>query len=192
MSRALLAFNPEAYGSDSNILLFGVAMPQPTHSFGISALEEIDLATHFLEAESSASLAALLKYIIERSSARRGAALPPQAIAPLLQRLLQVAEIVRNALRSEDTGQHALSPEAIFGTELEGLSPEDQEFETARRFVQFAGQLTRAAIGAGRVPGSDPLVSDAGKLAVRRLAPGLRRALGQAGFNTRSRMRFGH
>jgi hypothetical protein len=189
MSRALLAFNPEAHGSDSNILLFGVAMPRPTHGVGISALEEIDLASHFLEAGSIASLNTLLQHIIQRSSATHGTALPPRAAAPLLLSLMRVAKLVHDALRSEGTGQFALSPEAIFGTELEGLSPEDQEFETARQFVQFADELTRAALRASH--GLRPDAFDAENPALRRLAPGVPRALGQAGFNTRGGMRFG-
>ena len=33
----------------------------------------------------------------------------------------------------------------LFGLELEGMSPEDQEFEVARRFVRFAGAAARNA-----------------------------------------------
>jgi hypothetical protein len=34
------------------------------------------------------------------------------------------------------------------GLELEGLSPEDQEFEAARQFVRFAGQAVKNAVEA--------------------------------------------
>jgi hypothetical protein len=98
---------------------------------------------------------------------------------------------VRSALRSEGGRRFALSPEAIFGTELEGLSPEDQEFETARRFIQFSGALARAAVSGGRAPRTDLIASHAGNLAVRRLAPGLPQALDQTTFNTRTQVRSG-
>lgn len=40
------------------------------------------------------------------------------------------------------------------GLELEGLSPEDREFEAARQFVRFAGQAVKNAMEAG--PNADP------------------------------------
>jgi hypothetical protein len=60
-----------------------------------------------------------------------------------------------------------------FGLELEGLSPEDQEFEVARRFVQFARDAVRESqrrLGTGPAQQvSRQAVASAG----RRLAPGL-------------------
>lgn len=61
----------------------------------------------------------------------------------------------------------------IFGLELEGLSPEDQEFEVAKRFVRFA---SAAAKNAAMMPSSAPPMS-AAKIAVKKAArthaPGL-------------------
>ena len=63
-----------------------------------------------------------------------------------------------------------------FGLELEGLSPEDQEFEAARRFVRFAGE---AAKQAGRVAAAidDPQAAAKKALttAAKKFAPGLLR-----------------
>jgi hypothetical protein len=193
MSRALLAFNPETSLHAGNILLFGVAVPRPAHGSGLSAIEELNLASHFLEARSGPAMAALLKYIIGRSGAAVGQTTHPHAAAPLLQRLMRAAAVVRDALRSSAPEGSPLSPEGIFGTELEGLSPEDQEFETARRFVQFAGELTRAALRARRGAQADLNASYAERVATRRLAPGLLRALDRsaASFDTRSHMRLG-
>lgn len=42
----------------------------------------------------------------------------------------------------------------VFGLELEGLSPEDKEFELARHFVCFADRAARAALQAGAQLGS--------------------------------------
>jgi hypothetical protein len=63
----------------------------------------------------------------------------------------------------------------LFGIELEGLSPEDQEYQTARRFVQFAAEATRRAMAARRrLP--PPAAARAGIVsAARRHAPGLLR-----------------
>jgi hypothetical protein len=42
-------------------------------------------------------------------------------------------------------GQLASAAGRVFGLELEGLSPEDQEFEVAKRFVRFAGEAVKNA-----------------------------------------------
>ncbi|NUQ72936.1 MAG: hypothetical protein HUU21_05225 [Polyangiaceae bacterium] len=66
---------------------------------------------------------------------------------------------------------------SAFGLELEGLSPEDQEFEVARRFVRFAKE---AAKGATAQAGLDPrtIASSALRNAAKRHAPGLLSTLG--------------
>jgi hypothetical protein len=178
MSRALLAFRPEAYGSDGDILLFGVSISRPVRSRGPSPIEQLSLANHFLESQSAPAMAALLEYIIRRASASYGWPIQPQVAASLLPRLMRAAAVVRDALRSSDARQYPFSPEGIFGTELEGLSPEDQEFESARRFVQFVDELARiAALAAPTVP-QHLLASYAEREAARHLAPGLARVLG--------------
>jgi hypothetical protein len=190
MSRTLLAFNPEAYGSGGDRLLFGVTAPAATRPVGISALEELNLATQFLEVQPGAEMVALLKSIIHRSGTWRGKAIDPQLVSSLLHRLVRNAAIVRNALRSGDaTIGYPISPEGIFGTELEGLSPEDREFETALRFVRMADEMTRIAARAapGAVP--DIVASHAERLVVRRLAPGLSRVLAPFPMNFRARRR---
>lgn len=57
----------------------------------------------------------------------------------------------------------------VFGLELEGLSPEDQEFEAARRFVRFASSAAHSWVRRG----GSPLW--ALRRAARRHAPGLYR-----------------
>ncbi len=47
-------------------------------------------------------------------------------------------------------GKLASAAGKAFGLELEGLSPEDQEFEVAKRFVRFAGEATKKAAQAPR------------------------------------------
>jgi hypothetical protein len=61
----------------------------------------------------------------------------------------------------------------IFGLELEGLSPEDQEFEVARRFVRLAGDAAKNA--ATIAPSADPRPAAAAalKMAARKHAPSL-------------------
>jgi len=193
MSRALLAFNPEAYGSGGDRLLFGVAAPIAPCPSGLSALEELNLATQFLEAQPGIETVSLLSSIIQRSGKSREGTIDPEVVRPLLNRLARSAVIVRNALRSSETATGSpISPEGLFGTELEGLSPEDREFETALRFVRMASEMTR--IASHSPPGTSPdiIASRAERLVTRRLAPGLSRALpSPIGFRARRRARLG-
>jgi len=59
------------------------------------------------------------------------------------------------------------------GLELEGLSPEDREFEATKQFVRFAGETVKNALQA--VPGADPTAIARGAMAeaARQYAPGL-------------------
>lgn len=61
----------------------------------------------------------------------------------------------------------------IFGLELEGLSGEDREFETARAFTKFAGEAAKNAAFAP--PNADPQAAAkaAAVAAAKKFAPGL-------------------
>jgi hypothetical protein len=71
-------------------------------------------------------------------------------------------------------GKIASADGEVFGLELEGLSPEDREFETARHFIRFAGEAARHA---SQLNADDPHLGArrAVALAARALAPGLLR-----------------
>jgi hypothetical protein len=194
MSRALLEFNPESHGIGGDTLLFGVAIPSAPQRSGPSELEELDLASKLLEARSGSQLAALLRHITNRASAIARRRIDPQVQGLLLNRFARAAVIVRTGLQSDrqTTGLQA-SPEVIFGAELEGLSPEDQEFEIARRFVRLTFDASRNAALAAQGVAPDVIASNAERLAARRLAPGLLRVLGPPpmGFRARHRARLG-
>jgi hypothetical protein len=183
MSRALLEFNPDVQSHSGDVLLFGIALPQPIHVPGLSALEELNLASHFLEAHSAPALASLIEYVVSRAGTEGGRPIGPRASAALWERLTRAAAVIRHALRPDIVGGSALSAEAIFGSEFEGLSPEDQEFETAHRFIRLASEMSRAVACRGRGVPPDLLAAQA----ECRFAPGLARALAllTARFNTR-------
>lgn len=70
-------------------------------------------------------------------------------------------------------GKLASAAGKAFGLELEGLSPEDQEFEVARRFVRLAGDAAKkAALTPKNVP-SNKAAMGAVKAAAKKHAPGL-------------------
>ncbi len=193
MSSTLLAFNPEAYGSGGDRLLFGVAVPLPPRPSALSALEELNLASMFLEVKSGSGMSTLLKHIVYRGSTR-GQSVDPGIAGSLLRRLTLAAATVRDSLRPGSAGTgYPRSPEAIFGTELEGLSPEDQEFETARRFVRFAHEMTNVAARAVSGVAPEIIATRAERLTAHRLAPGLSRAIASPPmyFRARHRARIG-
>jgi hypothetical protein len=63
----------------------------------------------------------------------------------------------------------------LFGLELEGLSPEDQEFEVARQFVRFAGAAAKNAAQAEPQVPPQAAARAALVAAARQHAPGLLR-----------------
>jgi hypothetical protein len=73
----------------------------------------------------------------------------------------------------------------VFGLELEGLSPEDQEMEAAKRFVRLA---TAAAHNAANAEGGSPadVVKQALVTAAQQHAPGLLRGATNGGVGAGS------
>jgi hypothetical protein len=61
----------------------------------------------------------------------------------------------------------------MFELELEGLSGEDQEFEVAKRFVQFAGEATKQATSAPANAAPQQVAQKALTVAAQKYAPGL-------------------
>lgn len=61
----------------------------------------------------------------------------------------------------------------LFGLELEGLSPEDQEFEVARRYVRLAGEAAQQAAKAPARAPARAVARTALKKAAQKHAPGL-------------------
>jgi hypothetical protein len=193
MNRALLAFNPEAEGSGGDALLFGVASPDVGRATALTALEELDLASSFLEVPPGSRMAAFLRHLVSRSAHCGGSAADPAVMRALHRRLVRSGSAVHAAL-GDAPARQVPSPETLFGTELEGLSPEDREFETARRFVRFAVEASRliACVPSGAAP--ERIAAHAERLAGRRLAPGLvpgasnRVGMSPAGFRARRRL----
>lgn len=70
-------------------------------------------------------------------------------------------------------GRLARGAGRIFGLELEGLSPEDQEFEVARRVVRLAGNAAKQAAKAPTRANPDSVAKVAIVAAAKKDAPGL-------------------
>ncbi|HUB50206.1 MAG TPA: hypothetical protein VMB73_34985 [Acetobacteraceae bacterium] len=122
--------------------------------------EELELASELLEVSSQRDLDGYIDELVGRASRAAGGTIPDPVqhdlgdiFKGIAKTLLPVAggalgffaggpagAALGSSLAS--TAGHAL------GLELEGLSPEDAEFEAARQFVKFAGSAVQNALGA--------------------------------------------
>lgn len=170
MNRLLLGYSPDFDIFDE--------VPRVPHSMSTRAqrqaarshADDPAQAAELLEAADQGELHAALTRLLRGAA---GTALRPAVEAELGRLLLQAAV---QALPSPDVTSRDAQARAsrFFGIELEGLSPEDQEFESARRFVQLIEDAARhaAAAPARLAPPSAALWAAA--QAAKRHAPGWR------------------
>ena len=132
--------------------------------------DELTLAARLLELRGGAQLDRFIDAMV------RGGGAP----APLAQALKRAARQVLplhgwagapviDALRRRGQADPIARAAHIFGVELEGLSPEDKEFELAQRFVRFAREAIRLAANAIQPAGVAAALAEA----ARSHAPGL-------------------
>jgi hypothetical protein len=145
----------------------------------------MELAAQLLEITNDAELDQFIGRQLQSAARAAGSVLPPPVLQPLsralkatLKHTLRIVGDGSEAVAS-NTGGHGDPSLAVaantFALELEGLSPEDQEFEVARRFVRLTRSAGRRAPRfvrrfPARVAARRTLVS-----AARRHAPGLLR-----------------
>ena len=147
--------------------------------------EQLELASELLEVTNEAELDRFLGDLIQRAGQAVGKFVKSpegQAIGSALKGAAkQVLPAIGSAVGgylggstgAKLGGDAATAAERAFGLELEGLSDEDAEFETARRFVNFAGDAVKNMALAP--PGMDPrsAARSAAIAAARTHAPGL-------------------
>jgi hypothetical protein len=154
-----------------------------------SAEEEADLAAELLEIGDEAELERFLGNLV-RTVARgaggflrspEGRALGRGLVAAARRGLpwagRQIGAYVgRQAGDALGRGAAALAGR-VFGLELEGLSPDVQEYEVARKFVRLAGGAARSLVTAPPAASPAAAAKKAIVAAARRYAPGLVRGL---------------
>jgi hypothetical protein len=166
----------------------------------LNEVEEMELAAEFLEIHDEEELDQFLGKLIKRVGRRikkfvktpvggalmralKGAAV---AAVPGLAPVIGAAGVVKSALGRREEKPEAEPPAAaaepttedageIFGMELEGLSPEDQEFEVARRFVRFGAEAAAQAADAEEGEAPERTVEQAVNRSAAQHAPGLMR-----------------
>ncbi len=144
---------------------------------------EMELASQLLDVSEPRELDQFLGNLIKRAGRSVGSFLRSdagRAIGGLLKGAAKKAlpfldrNISGGLVDAGDEPTSTAGP--VFGLELEGLSPEDQEFELARRFVRFGGSAVQNATSLARNGVSGQAAARQGVLrAARRFAPGLLR-----------------
>lgn len=182
MDRRLLDYNPESETFEAGAITRdesewrGATDTQAV--FGEA--DEMELAAELLEVANEAGLERFLGDLIDRGGQAVGR-VAPTAVRGAITSMLKTAArrslpIIGRAIGERGgAADGAISARVVdaaaryFGLELEGLSPEDQEFEAARRFIRFAGEAAKNAVAA---PAAMPPEA-AMAWAARRYAPGL-------------------
>lgn len=150
-----------------------------------SEAEEMELAAELLEVTNEAELDHFLGDLIKRGASAVGKFIKSptgQALGGVLkgaakQALPMLGKAVGTYFGGPAGaavgGQLASTAGKLFGLELEGLSHEDQEYETARQFVRLAG--TAASTAASAPPNTPPPVAakTAFASAAKQFAPGM-------------------
>jgi len=176
----LTEYTPQSEAFDSSAQMY-VAPPSGVFSED----EELELASELLELVDEQELDQFLGDLINKAGKAIGSFVKSptgRAIGGVLKGVAKTAlPIAGGALGGFVGGpigamlgsNLASMAGSALGLELEGLSPEDREFEAARQFVRFAGAAVKNALAVP--PGADPAAAahQAAVDAARALAPGL-------------------
>ena len=163
-----------------------------------SEADEIQLAAELLDISSEEELEQFLGNLVRRAASAVGRAVRSpigRQITGMLRGVARQAlhmvggalgNLVAPGLGGMVGSKLASSAGSMLGLELEGLSPEDQEFEVARQIVRLGGEAVRQAATAP--PGAPPqaVAQTAVRAAAQQYAPGLLGGTG-AGVNGQGR-----
>ena len=159
----------------------------------LDEIEEMELATQFLEIQDEAELDQFIGKLIGRvaKGARKFFQSPlGKQLGGLLKgaakKLLPVAGKALGGafggpVGAAIGGKLAKGAGDLLGLELEGLSLEDQEFEAARQYVRFATAAVENAAAAPDDAPPDAVANDAAVNAAQNHAPGLVRPAAKSG-----------
>ncbi|AQR69914.1 hypothetical protein BZG29_17460 [Janthinobacterium sp. LM6] len=167
MTSRLLAYRPE------------MELPEAPGMLPLQQEDALALAAQLLELQGPAQFDAFLAHQLGATAAGQQVRGTPLE-GPLRQLL---GKVVAPLLPLHGGSPQALKRRAagIFGMELEGLSPEDKEFELARQVVHLIDAVNTALVQDGVLGVRDPRTRvDTALLQVaRRVAPGLLRQAAQ-------------
>jgi hypothetical protein len=185
MHRALMNFNPESIAFGQETFESGETTwsndAQESEAFRDA---EMELAASLLEVTTESGLEGFVGTLIRSAGKGVGPSTAHALSTMLKQAATQTLPFLGRAIGAQlpqapDGALISQVPEAAgryFGLELEGLSPEDQEFEVARSFVRFAREAAKNAAAAPLTSPAQSIAQAAAVQAARRHAPGLFRA----------------
>lgn len=168
-----------------------LAKQAPALARALSESEEMELASELLESEDEDEVDQFLGRLVKKVARAAGALAKGPAGQMLKAQLKQAASAALPSLAQKVgsklggaqgaalAGQLADQAAAMFGLEAEGLSEEEAEYESARRFVRFATDAARKALARGGDPAA--AVRSALIAAAREHAPGLLAGAGGQG-----------
>lgn len=182
---ALRELEPEYEGADAlEWQLDGTEPEAEYESEGIEPNEEYELASELLEATSDEELDQFIGKLFKK--VRRAAKGPlSSVIRSVAKKALPMLGTTAGTFFGGPAGA-ALGAKLggaagqMFGLELEGLSPEDQELEVARRVVRLASDAARQLAAAGTSGNLTEAAKNAVMSAAATHAPGLLSAAGSA------------
>jgi len=151
--------------------------------FDDRSAREVALASELLEVQNEAELEQFIGNLLRRAAgaARKFARSDTgRALGGILkQAASQALPVIGGAVGTQVTpkpgvgGQEGTPTGSQLGLELDGLSREDREFESARAFVRFADAATRIAVQAPQARPPTGIAKAAVTTAARRYLPGL-------------------
>jgi hypothetical protein len=156
----------------------------------LSETQELELASELLEVSSEQELEqflgdvfhgvgnALGQFVRSDTAQALGGILKGAAAKALPVVGRAIGERLAPGRGGEWGGQLAQAAGTMLGLELEGLSPQDQEFEAARQFVRLAGAAANQALLAPPRSSPDKTARRAAAAAAERFAPGLAQEIG--------------
>lgn len=141
-------------------------------SIGKAAMGAFGAAKKFAQSSAGKALGKTLKGVVRKTLPAVGGAIG-SVVAP------GVGTVIGSKLGG--------AASKLFEMEVEGLSPEDQEFEVARRVVRLAGDAAKNVAKTPRTVPPKTAAKTAIKKAARKHAPGLARQIGGGASAARSR-----
>lgn len=157
-------------------------------------VQEMELAAELLEVQSEEELEQFLGKLIQSAGKAIGGFVKSpigKALGGALKKVAKIALPIAGKVAGNFLlpgvggvigGKLASAAGSMFGLELEGMSPQDQEFEVARRVVRLAGESVRHATQTPQAGHPVNVAKDAVLAAAVRHAPGLAgRAAGKTG-----------
>lgn len=175
MTHPLVEYSPETEASDGTLPgpLATVAGRTSTSAGVFNEGQVLELAAQLLEARSAPALAASLAQLITRTSRQLGTGIAPAAAHALRDALAQAADRTLPCAACPRSSRNLAAATRAAGLELEGLSPEDKEFELARNFVRLAADAVRHLVTSPAGASPQRTAQHALARAARHHAPGL-------------------